>query len=614
MKKKLLALLVVAVMLVIAACGNGNGGDTAPADTNGGDVAVADNGDDAGGDDAGDADDAGAVADDSDMSHAMRVLTQDGPFEINALIVTNEMAPNPGNRIAALMEERLGVTINYEIVTGSEQQDTRIGTLLMSGEFPCLMVSTDLEFRLIEGGAFLKLDDMIFSGNFPNIERHVTPFRQAMSYQGPYADHGVYILPAFNRWYGDVVDPNYGGPGIWIQMSVLSWHGYPDVSGITLEEYFDLIESYIDYHQTDENGTPLVGFTFPSQGRSWGMTNPPLHLAGQPNFGGVMVDFDTNEAMIYAHSTYAERYWRLVNEAWHRGLMEPETFVRPDEQWSEFLAQGNVLGFHDQGWATNNARLSLENEGRYSRRWVALEPTFDGHTPWFRDRPALNSNQGFGISSTADNPERLMAFLEVMMSQEWQIILAWGEEGIDFHVDADGVFYRDEDQRAVADDLAWRADNRLMALHNQLPKIQGYFPDPGFGYGNVWTPGAQPGEWRATLSDWDANFLEQYGKNFWSDFLTSPPPNPVFYPTWNIPLGDGSPAQLFDRMLADLQMEWIPRLVQADPAEFDNLWADFYAAVEAIPHQQDYIDVINAGIQQRIDLWGLDSRDIVNNR
>ena len=531
-----------------------------------------------------------------------------GATQIDVLIVTDQMAPNPDNKMSALIEEELGVVFNYEIVPG-DQQDTRIGTLLAAGDFPDLIAQGDLEFRLIEGGALLRLDDLIFSGDFPNIERHVTPHRQRMSYNGDHAEHGIYILPAYNRWYGELTGGTHWGTGFWIQKDVLSWAGYPDLSNWTLEQYFDLIEAYMAENPYDEHGARIQGFTFPVIDRVWGMTNPPMFLAGHPNNGGFIVD-ENFQAHRYGTSEYAERYFRILNEANARGLIDPETFTRTGDQYQAALASGNILGMHDQRWAFGNAHDALVDEGRVNRTWVSTMPTFDGREPWYADFPVMNSNQGFGISVDAEDPEFLLGLLEAFLSQEWQIRLHWGIEGEDFYVDDNGRFYRSEEQRRNRDDLGWRTNNRLEALVDQLPKIQGLFPDPGFGQGNAWTPGDQPEEFFDSLLPWDQEFLNSYGKMTWLDFVNNPPPpNRVYYPTWNIPVGDGTPAQLAARMLEDAEIYWLPRIIRADPADFDDIWAQYVAAVAEIDYQP-LIDTINEGIQLRLELWGQDSGEM----
>jgi len=593
MKKRILAALLAGVMLLgLAACG------TTPAETPAEPPA------------GGDTTEAPAEPTGGNWQYRVE-LTPDNPVTINTAIVTSQMAPNDGNKLSVKMAETLGVTLNYQIIPG-DQQETIIGTWLASGEFPELIAQSDLNFALIEGGGLLRLDDMIDSGEFPSIARHVEPFRQRMSYIGGNAPDGdgIYILPAFGRWYNYMTETQSFGTGFFIQKAVLEWAGFPDLSNWTLEQYFDLIEGYMQENETDENGNPLRGMAFEFSDRSWSLTNGPQFLAGHPNNGGVIVDPVTNIASYYIDTDWARRYYEILNDAFLRGLIDVESFTRSADEYQSVLASGSVLGISDQRWAFGNAVDALNAEGRHNRTWVPTMPTFDGIAPWYNDFPAMNTNQGFGIASTAENPGLLMTFLDTMLTQEWQILLSWGIEGEDFQVDGDGMFYRTQEQRDQFHDLAWRADNKLMALYDQLPKIQGTFPDPGFGYGNAWSPGDQVAEFQETLFDYDRMFLESYGKGTWMDFVNQPPANPPYYPAWNIAIEEGLP-RINDQLVGDLTEEWVPRLVMAPAGEFAGLWDQFMELIAAIDHQP-FLDSMNAGIQQRIEIWGKDSGDWQN--
>jgi putative aldouronate transport system substrate-binding protein len=329
----------------------------------------------------------------------------------------------------------------------------------------------------------------------------------------------------------------------------------------------------------------------------WGLTNPPLFLAGHPNNGGVMVG-PNGVATIYANTQYAEDYFRFLNQAHARGLVDPESFTQTLDQYLAKVATGRVLGVHDQRWSFGTAYDSLVAAGRYERTFVATMPTFPGRTPWYADRDVMNIHQGFGIAANAANPELLLNFLETLISPEWQIILSWGIEGEDFNVGADGLFYRTPEQRAQALDLTWRQSNRLEALFDQMIKHQGALP-----CGNAFAPGDQPGEFIAGLSDYNRFFLENYNRQTWRQFLNDPPPNPVYYPAWQISPPDGSAAQIANTQMEDAAVQFLPRAVMASPADFDAIWAEYLAALDMIDVAA-FEAAITAGLQERIALFG----------
>lgn len=534
-----------------------------------------------------------AVIPEGDLADASGTLTPGDPTTLSVWITTANQAPAADNKITALLEEQLGVTLNYEIVT-PDNVDQKIGVMLAGGQFPDLVGTTDLQMRLLEGGALLRLDDMLATGDYPNLATHVEDDIKKMSYTGGEVEDGLYIFPNYNRFYGEPTGGTYFGPAFWIQKRVLEDAGWPDIENMTLERYFELIEDFVA-ENPETDGLPTVGFeVLASTGREWGMTNPPALLAGSPNNGGVIVDENGN-AEIYANKDIARDFYEVLNENYAKGLVDPESFTLTYDQYVAKLANGNVLGMHDQGWNFQTATQSLQSAGKDEYTYVPLMPVYDGVEPWYADRPVMNTNQGFGVSVSSDQPEKALKFLDLMLSEPWQKVLSWGVEGEDYLVDDDGMFYRTEEQRANARDLTWRASNRLEALLDVLPKHNGQFSD-----GNAYSPDDQPTEFFATLSEYDRGVMEAYGKQTWLEFMNPQPENPKYYPAWNITLSDE--ANQVNQQLTDANVQNLPRIIAGDPDDFDANWQAYVDTISRIDVQV-YEDAINAGIQDRLANW-----------
>lgn len=534
-----------------------------------------------------------AVIPEGDLADPSGTLTPSNPTTLSVWITTAQQAPAADNKITQLLEEQLGVTLEYEIVT-PDNVDQKIGVMLAGGDYPDLIGTTDLKMRLLEGGALLRLDDMLATGDYPNLATHVEDDIKKMSYTGGEVDDGLYIFPNYNRFYGEPTGGTYFGPAFWIQKRVLADAGYPDLSNMTLDRYFELIADYAA-ENPETNGIPTVGFeVLASTGREWGMTNPPALLAGSPNNGGVIVDEDGN-AEIYADKDIARDFYEVLNEQYDAGLVDPESFTLTFDQYVAKLATGAVLGMHDQGWDFQTATQSLQSAGMDEYTYVPLMPVYDGAEPWYADRPVMNTNQGFGVSVSSDQPEAALKFLDLMLSEPWQKVLSWGIAGEDYEVGDDGMFTRTEEQRANYRDLTWRASNRLDALLDVLPKHNGQFSD-----GNAYSPDDQPTEFFATLTEYDRNFMEQYDRQTWLEFMNPQPENPVYYPAWNITLSDE--ANQVNQQITDASVQNLPRIIAGDPDEFDSNWETFVDAISRIDVAV-YEDAINAGIQDRIDNW-----------
>jgi len=565
MKKKIMLILLVIALLVLASCNGIN---------NQNQISV----------------------DDDNRIIKRPELSPDNPVTITVWLTTYQTVPLEDNKISALMQERLGVTLEYTVVHPYDMHRD-IGPRLARNDFLDLMGTIDSSMRLTTGGALLRLDDYLDTGLWPNLLEHIAPYRGRLSYHGDEVEAGLYIIPKENRFYGKPIPTVHSGAGFWIQKSVLSYLDYPDLSNMTLERYFDMIETYMKSHPVI-NDMETIGFTFPTlRGQDWNMANPPMYLQGSSNTGIVIID-ENFEARIYADSEYAKRYFEILNNAYHRGLLDTDIFTQSMECYIEKLSGGNVLGMYDRRWAFSTAFHALLESGQLERTWVATTPTFDGYEPRYAQRPYLSAGIGFGISGTADNPELLLTFLDTMLSEEWQIILSWGIEGEDYVIDEEGFFFRDYEQRKRQWDAYWRAGNRLEALLEMLPKREGIL-----SCGNAFMPSEQPSVFLASRVAFELEFLQAMGKETWHDFVNEAPENPPFHPVWDISLGENPEPHMARAKLLSLTEEWMPLLVRVPQGEFEHLWEEYVKAIQEID-VQIFLDALNEGIRERMELWG----------
>ena len=326
----------------------------------------------------------------------------------------------------------------------------------------------------------------------------------------------------------------------------------------------------------------------------WGMTNPPNFLAGNPNNGGVVVD-SNNVASIYADKQIAHDFFKILNAEYAKGVVNPTSFTDNFDQYTAKIATGVVLGMHDQYWNFQTATQALQGSKMDDRTYVPVMPVYPGAEPYYADRPVMNTNQGFGVSVSSEQPEAALTFVDLMLSEPWQKVLSWGIEGEDYLVDAEGVFYRDEQQRINSKDLTWRSSNKLTALLDLLPKHNGQFSD-----NNAYSPDDQPKEFYETLSDYDKDFMKAYNRQTWVQFVNSPPDNPVYYPCWNIGLSDE--ANEVNQQLNDAAVQYLPKAITGSVDAFEDNWTKYVDTIHKVDVKV-YEDAINEGIQQRIKDW-----------
>ncbi len=513
------------------------------------------------------------------------------PIEISFFISDPGQAPTPDNKIYKKIKEELGVSINWEFLVGDKNQ--KVGVLIAGGEYPdVITMSSDIVSKFVGAGALVPLEDII-AKDAPNLQKHYEPFKNKVK---DVTDGHFYVMPDYGVFYNKFSVNVNEGPAFFMQKAVLKDAGYPKVK--TLDQYFELIEKYKAKNPTID-GQPTIGFEVLSEGwRDFCLKNPPQHLIGHPNDGGVVVDDKTNTAEFFWDKDYAKRYYKKLNEINAKGLLDPESFTMNYDQYIAKLSSGRVLGMFDQHWNFSNAELTLKTQKKFERTYAPLPLVFDENTQdYYMDRPVLNVNTGYAITKSAKDPARIIKFFDALLTEKWQKILGWGIEGEDYMVDDKGMFYMTPEQRVNYNDQTWRLGNQAQTLWYYGPKMEGTFND-----GNATGPGGQPKEYYDALSDYDKEFLKAYGYDQQSDFFSPAPENRISYPAWQIDLVDGSPASMANTKIGDIGTKFLPKAILAKPDKFDSVWDDYVNQL----HKEDiqaYLDRVNDQLKWRAENW-----------
>jgi putative aldouronate transport system substrate-binding protein len=498
-------------------------------------------------------------------------------------------APSEDNPVVKKVREITGVTIEFEFLVGDLFQ--KMGVMIASGDYPDLMNPSQARATAMEAGVFMPLDDLL--PKYPNIMKHYEPYMDKLKAASG-GQNKIFLLDNYGRYYGDWIPTYHNGPGFWLQKDVLADAGYPNPK--TLDEYFNLIENYVKkYPQID--GQPTLGFEILSYDwRSFCLKNAPQHLIGHPNDGDVVVDQETFTAELYQDKDYAKRYYKKLNEMYHKGLISAETFTQNYDQYLAKIATGRVVGMFDQYWNFQSGETPLRTEERYERTYVPLDITYEGYRGWYLDAPTFTGGNGMGLTVNCKDPERALQYIDMLLTEDMQKLLQWGIEGVHYHVDDNGIFYRTEEQRANSRDQTWIINNMADQLWNQFPKIQGIFSD-----GNWCSPNEQPGEVLAQQAKYDQDFLSKYGFKLPTEFL-SPPPKPMpedYYPVWAYTIEDGSEAKNAINKITELENTYLPRIITESADKFDAAWDAYVAELHKVNYQA-YLDEVNRQIKERM--------------
>ena len=506
----------------------------------------------------------------------------DDPITFRFFVRDPGTAPSKDNPVLEKITELTGITIEFEFLTGDLEQ--KMGIMIAGEDYPDAIFAE--AGRLISAGALVPLEEYL--PNYPDLYEHYSPHLKKIT--AP--DGHIYILDIFSVWTDKSPIFEGTGAGFYIQKAVLAEAGY--VIPHTLEEYFELINSYMEkYPEIDGNKT--VGFEVLCDGwRDFCLRNAPQHLLGAGNDGDVYVDPVTYEASYYQVSDTAKAYYRKLNQEFHRGTIEAATFVESYEQYISKISTGAVLGFFDQEWDFDQAQEVLRAEGKYERTYVCVPITNEGVKDGYLDgrKDKVTGSNGIGITKSCKDPERLLAFLNWLMQPEVQDYLQWGVEGTDYLELEDGGRMLTEERREMNRNQEKRRDETGYVLWYYTPKRQGIYEN-----GKPCGPQESEHEYRASLSEYDKEFLEAYGLQYPAQLLSEPVQRPLYYPVWAMLIEEGSPAKVAQYKMQNLCSRYYSHLVVCDPEEFEDLWEAFLQEFENAD-LQPYLDEVNERIRE----------------
>ena len=503
--------------------------------------------------------------------------------------------PTEDNKIYKLIEEKFGVTFEFEFLAGN--LDETLGLKIANKDYADLFSGGNSADLIIQGGALINLLDYVSPEKTPRLWSHFEAQKARLIEKDADGNDVLYIIPNYGLADGDQIANSVGGPAFFIQKQVLAWAGYPQVK--TMDEYFDVIEKFLDANPTDENGNPYIGFAILCEDwRHFCLINPVQHLMGRPNDGEVLIDPYTEDfhTETFIDKPYAKAYYKKLNEEFQKGLIEQDTFTDSYDAYIAKISSGRVLAMFDQAWDFGSGTSALIDAGMDKNTYVALGLIYDDKDlegialpteGWKVEEHYLNGSlpnvrRGFGISVNCECPERVVAMWEEMLSDEWQILFNWGIKDEDYYIE-DGRLLMTEEQYKNTQDAAWKLENKADALFGNSPKKQGYIMNDieidgeVITAGNCWEPGNQPEIVFGLMNDYDKEFLAAYGYQKYADFVNPPIELAPYGEAWQI---DYTPVDTEHTKFLQIQDQRLPEMIMGSPDEFDAKWDAFVEEIK----------------------------------
>ena len=506
--------------------------------------------------------------------------------------------PMDNNKIYKKIEEEFGLKFEFEFLGGDLNEKLN---LMCADEdtLPDFFDGGNSAELLENQGVLIDLLPYISEEGTPNLYKHI--YTDDRIKQLVNEDGELFIIPNYGINYNNQIQNYNNGPSFFIQKQVIAWNGYKVPT--TLDEYFDLIEAFIAANPTNKDGTPYKGFAILTDDwRRFCMINPVQHLMGRPNDGEVVIDVNDPgfHTETFIEKPYSKPYYKKLNEEYHKGIISADTFTQKYEQYIADLATGTVLGMFDQTWDFGDATNSLVDSKMYENTYLAIpllytEKDLEGIAmpteTWkieehYLNGTVMNKDRGAGISVNCKCPERLVKFMDAMLSDEWQTILNWGIEGEDYTVE-NGRMLMTQEQFEQRSNNNWVRANRAYNIWDSFPKKQGTMDD-----GNAWEPGNQPEIYFGQMNEYDKAFLEACGKKTPAEFFNPPIELAPYGEAWQI---DKAPIDIdYNQGFLATQDRMLPTVITCDEAEFDAKWDEFVNEIKP------YCDIYSAFMQEEV--------------
>ena len=482
---------------------------------------------------------------------------------------TSTVDPWIDTPVGQYLQEKTNVELEIEFLVGSDVRQ-KASLLIAAGEYPDLLTTSDASGDLKAAGAFVPLNDYI--ANSTNIKNCYTESQIKLMTQ---EDGNIY-------WFGNHASENavYPTAGYYLNMDLLAQAGYPQVT--TFEQWQQLIIDYVEANPTYK-GQSTIGITEPTE--AWRASavqyGGSRFLAGYPNDGLTVIDQETLEAKVVMTQDFQKEFCRMLNKMWNLGIADPEMFMQTDEQLQSKIGSGRVAGMYDQRSMISVGLDALEANDP-SRMLVAFPVTFEGvETERYRGARTFQPGFGIGISVTCEDPDRAFQFLDDLASEECQTVLRWGVEGTDWSYGEDGSLTKTADQWAQYNDVYYKQEQGIeqMGWFYFWPGLEA-FPESG----TIASPSNTPEYAQQAYEDYELEFLSHYDAQTFCDWF-NPSYDATYEPGYSIRqrIDTSDPRKIAGETALTITLEYVPKLAQCAPEDFDAIWDEFVGKLADLP-------------------------------
>ena len=444
MKKLVSFLLSAAMILSLAACGNGDGASSQsnePTDSSGKSSSAA-----------------ASTSEESskDQDESKSEPSNEDEVTLTAFIqqsVTSESGIWKGWGAQRLLED-LNIKIDF-YPTGNEVEQ-KLAQYLAAGDLPDIVGLKGLDQAQYAMDAKMLLDLNEYKDYIPAVFDG-SLYEQAIQYSMDKTSNntgGLFILPT-------AVGPVSYNAFNWVPL--LQWDTYKKVGSprpATLEDYLDIVEKMVAEKPETPDGEKVYGFSLFSDWDKY----TAVQAATLSFFYGIdteyvshlmETDIITNETKsLLADDSFYKRSLQFYFDANQRGLLDPDSMTQTFSNVEAKYNSGRVM-FSHYSWMTGNynspASGHVNNEE--APDGYANVPADDMKIYEAPDQ-TIGRNWYFAVSQGTKSPERAAQLINWLFDPDVNAFLSNGPEGVAWEFDENGEPYVTEEGWDIVDNKA----------------------------------------------------------------------------------------------------------------------------------------------------------------
>ena len=340
--------------------------------------------------------------------------------------------------VAEVLTEKTGVKLDTDHPVGEDKE--RISLMIAEQKFPDMIYAKGDAGSLIDAGVLIDMTDLIEEYG-PNIKKMYGDEFDKLKHSED--DPAIYQLSSYQMGGTKYEDSGTAQ----VQFAVLKENNYEVPK--SLDEFEKMIKDYLAAHPKTEDGMDMIGISLSASDWHWMITlgNPSGYIAeGAPDNGQWLIDEEYNATYKFASKKVRE-YFQWLNRMYNEGILDPEFATQTHDDYIAKISSGRVLALFDTLWDYQDGEKILKQDGKLEQTYCGLPLGMDENVkvPTLMYQ-GLATGQGVGITTSCENPEAAIKYLDYICSDEGQVLVNWGIEGTNYLVDEDGHRYREQDE------------------------------------------------------------------------------------------------------------------------------------------------------------------------